>query len=114
MAATDGHHTALAPGQLVLIHPSDTFEDEPLRRHLLTGRIEAVDAQGVRLRPFAADADTFQDYDSFVPWASVGLATVVTPAQLPQMRRVLNVAIRRSLAEAAELAAGRDPALGRL
>jgi hypothetical protein len=39
---------------------------------------------------------------------------VVTPAQLPQMRRVLNDAIRRSLAEAAELAAGREPALGRL
>jgi hypothetical protein len=28
-------------------------EDEPLRRHLLTGRIETVDEQGVRLRPFA-------------------------------------------------------------
>ena len=54
----------------MLIHPGDTVEDEPLRRHLLTGRIEAVDEQGVRLRPFASDVDTFQDYDSFVPWAA--------------------------------------------
>jgi hypothetical protein len=100
----DEQNGSLAPGQLVLIHPTDTFEDEPLRRHLLTGRIEAVDGQGVRLRPFASDVDTFQDYDSFVPWASVGLATVVTPAQLPQMRQVLNDAIRRALHEAAPAA----------
>jgi hypothetical protein len=109
----DEQTRAIAPGQLVLIHPADTFEDEPLRRHLLTGRIEAVDRQGVRLRPFASDVDTFQDYDSFVPWASVGLATVVTPAQLPQMRQVLNDAITWALHEAAQLAAEGDRAVGR-
>jgi hypothetical protein len=54
----------------------------------------------VRLRPFAGDVDTFQDYDSFVPWATVGLATVVTPEQLPQMRQVLNDSIGRALHEA--------------
>ena len=98
----DQQNQAMAPGQLVLIYPADTYDVDPLRRHLLTGRVEAVDDQGVRLRPFASDADTFQDYDSFVPWASVGLATVVTQDQLPQMRRVLNDSITRALNAAAE------------
>jgi hypothetical protein len=105
---------SLAPGQLVLIHPAETIEDEPLRRHLLTGRIQAVDGQGVRLRPFASDVDTFQDYDSFVPWATMGLATVVTPEQLPQMRQVLNDSIGRALHEAARAAADRGQPAGRL
>ena len=111
--ATGQNNRSLAPGQLVLFHPADTIEDEPLRRHLLTGRIEAVDDQGVRLRPFASDVDTFQDYDAFVPWATVGLATVVTPEQLPQMRQVLNDSIRRALQEAAEAAANRRQPVGR-
>ena len=114
MAVADEQTMSLAPDQLVLIHPTDTFEDEPLRRHLLSGRIEAVDTHGLRLRPFAGDADSFQDYDSFVPWTSVGLATVITPAELPRMRQVLNDNIRRALAEVAELAADRDRAVGRL
>jgi hypothetical protein len=70
MAMANDHKLALEPGQLMLIHPANLFEDEPLRRHLLTGRIEAVDPHGVRLRPFTSDVDSFQDYDSFVPWAS--------------------------------------------
>jgi hypothetical protein len=98
---------SLAPGQLVLINSGEAIEDEPLHRHLLSGRIEAVDEQGVRLRPFASDVDSFQDYDSFVPWAVIGLATVVTPEQLPQMREVLNEAIRRALREAAQFAGNR-------
>jgi hypothetical protein len=114
MAMADEQNRSLAPGQLVLIHPADTFEDEPRRRHLLCGRIEAVDRQGVRLRPFTSDVDTFQDYDSFVPWASVGLATVVTPGQLPRMRQVLNDSIRRELREAAQTAADREQAVARL
>jgi hypothetical protein len=44
----------------------------------------------------------------------VGLATVVTPAQLPQMRQVLNDAIRRALHEAAQAAAGGEQAVSRL
>jgi hypothetical protein len=45
----------------------------------------------------------------------VGLATVVTPAQLPQMRQVLNDVIRRALNAAAEAAAERgQPVGGRL
>ena len=114
MAMTDTQTRSLAPGQLVLIHPADTFEDDPLRRHLLSGRVEAVDGQGVRLRPFASDVDTFQDYDSFVPWASVGLATVVSPEQLPQMRQVLNDSISRALREAAPAAADPEHPVGRL
>ena len=51
MAKPGDHKLALEPGHLMLIHPATTFEDEPLRRHLLTGRIEAVDPHGVRLRP---------------------------------------------------------------
>jgi hypothetical protein len=99
---------SLAPGQFVVIDPLETLEDEPLQRHLLRGRVEAVDAKGVRLRPFAADVESFQDYDSFVPWALIGLATVVTPEQLPQMREVLNQAIRRALEETAEFASERQ------
>ena len=115
MAMANDHKLALEPGHLMLIHPANTFDDEPLRRHLLTGRIEAVDPNGVRLRPFTSDVDNFQDYDSFVPWAAVGLATVVTPAQLPQMRQVLNDVIRRALNAAAEAAAERgQPVGGRL
>jgi hypothetical protein len=98
---------SLAPGQFVVIDPLEILEDEPLQRHLLRGRVEAVDAQGVRLRPFAADVESFQDYDSFVPWALIGLATVVTPEQLPQMREVLNQAIRQALEETAEFASER-------
>jgi hypothetical protein len=76
-----------------------------------------VDDQGVRLRPFASDVDTFQDYDSFVPWATVGLATVATleqMPQLPQMRQVLNGSIGRGLHEAARAAADRGQPVGRL
>jgi len=93
---------SLAPGQLVLIDSGEGIEDEPLHGHLLRGRIEAVDEQGVRLRPFAGDVDSFQDYDSFVPWGVIALATVVTPEQLPRMREVLNESIRRALREAAQ------------
>jgi hypothetical protein len=103
---------SLAPDQLVLIYPGVAVEDDPLRRHLLSGRVEAVDEQGVRLRPFAGDVDSFQDYDSFVPWATVGLATVVTPTQLPRMREVLNQAIRRALEEMAQATAGQDRGVG--
>jgi hypothetical protein len=42
----------------------------------------------------------------------VGLATVVTPEQLPQMRQVLNDSIRRALQEAAEAAANRRQPVG--
>jgi hypothetical protein len=114
MSMSNDQARSLAPGQLVLIRPGAAIEDEPLHRHLLQGRIEAVDGQGVRLRPFAADADTFQDYDSFVPRAMVGPATVVAPAQLPQMREVLNESIRRALREATELAGARDRRVGRI
>jgi hypothetical protein len=78
-----------------------------------------VDDQGVRLRPFASDVDTFQDYDSFVPWATVGLATVVTLERMPQMpqlrqvRQVLNGSIGRGLHEAARAAADRGQPVGR-
>ena len=44
---------------------------------------------------------------------SVGLATVVTPEQLPQMRQVLNDSIRRALHEAAQTAADRKQAAAR-
>jgi hypothetical protein len=104
---SNGPGMSLAPGQLVLIYPGKPIQDEPLHRHLLRGRVEAVDEQGVLLVPFAADVDSFQDYDSFVPWDMVGLATVVTPEQLPAMRQVLNDSIRQSLREASEFAASR-------
>jgi hypothetical protein len=113
MSMSNDQARSLAPGQLVLIRPGAAIEDEPLHRHLLQGRIETVDGQGVRLRPFAAAADTFQDYDSFVPWAMVGPATVVAPAQLPQMREV-NELIRRALQEATELAGARVRGVGRI
>ena len=113
MAIERDNDRSLAPGHFVLIYPVDEIEEEPLRRHLLTGRVEAVDDQGVRLRPFAADVDTFQDYDAFVPWATMSLATVVTPEQLPRMRQVLNDSIRRALEEAAEAAAERGQPVGR-
>lgn len=105
---SNGQNRSLAQGQFVAIYTEDAIEDEPLHQHLLRGRIEAVDEHGVRLRPFAADVDSFQDYDSFVPWAIVGLATVVTPEQLPQMREVLNEMIRRGFQEAAQYAAERE------
>jgi hypothetical protein len=43
---TEQDNRALAPGQLVLIHPLDTIEDEPLRRHLLTGHTARITVSG--------------------------------------------------------------------
>jgi hypothetical protein len=43
-----------------------------------------------------------------------GLATVVTPVQLPQLRRVPNDSIERALREAAQVAADRGVPVGRL
>jgi spore coat protein CotF len=43
-----------------------------------------------------------------------GLATVVAPVQLPQLRRVLNDSIERALREAAQVAADRGVPVGRL
>lgn len=101
----DRMRPTIAKDELVVILPGKAIEDEPLHRHLLRGRVEAVDDEGVRLRPFAADVDTFQDYDSFVPWQLVGVTTVVTREQLPRMREVLNQVIRRELRAAEEFAA---------
>ena len=95
----------IAKDELVVISPGKAIEDEPLHRHLLRGRVEAVDGEGVRLRPFAGDIDSFQDYDSFVPWELIGLTTVVTPKQVPRMRGLLNEIIQRDLREAEEFAA---------
>jgi hypothetical protein len=103
----NGQDRSLVAGQFVVIYTEDAIKDEPLHQHLLRGRIEAVDEHGVWLRPFAADVDSFQDYGSFVPWAIVSLATVVTPEELPQMREVLNEMIRRGFQEAAQFSAER-------
>jgi len=103
----DQMRPTIAPEELVVISPGKDIEDEPLHRHLLRGRVEAVDDEGVRLRPFAADVDSFQDYDSFVPWEMIGLTRMVTPQQIPRMREVLNQIIQRELREAEEFAATR-------
>lgn len=66
----------------------------------------AVDKHGMRLTPFATNVRTFQDYESFVPWGIVSLASVITFEQLPQMREVLDELIRRGFQEAPRIRGG--------
>jgi len=103
----NGMRPTVTKDELVVISPSKPIENEPLQRHLLRGRVETVDGEGLRLRPFAADIETFQDYDSFVPWSMVGLMTVITEQQVPRMRGMLNDMIRRDLRDAEAFAAAR-------
>jgi hypothetical protein len=65
-------------------------EDEPLRWHLLTGRIETVDEQGVRPRPFA-HPDAAADLHRLAHRAGGGRRgqALALPEQLPLAGGVL-------------------------